>query len=416
MSNGILITYVTQQDVIMERTLVIIKPNKQGLLDEITARLIAKGLHLVAVKTVQDTDNSKSLGEVNTGPVTALVFQGVGAIDQTRISLGDISVSHFQRSENQEAAEKEIPMWFTEEEIAPSNVNQIEVVSSPDHQKERSINSWHDLFTKCPHIAEDIFAQMNLEEILQLQEVCVDWRKAVEESTKVQDRLSKVTLHKAAVQGWMRVAKILLARGDDPNRRIVCDDCVPHEHFPGWGKSRMALSWTALHGAVALGRKEMTQLLLSKGADTSSKLRLFVFYDEPPNQGPLVEPHTHEVTAIQLSRMPYDWPVNWKTLDKSGYPYLGYPEGQLLQRNLRGVEEILMQNCANEAERNIGVPVCETCFGAGVNGTGVTRVSLPELLWVFRDFPKRMDHLANDGEDGIPWNVYRCPVRRFNLE
>ena len=123
MSNGILITYVTQQDVIMERTLVIIKPNKQGLLDEITARLIAKGLHLVAVKTVQYTDNSKSLGEVNTGPVTALVFQGVGAIDQTRISLGDISVSHFQRSENQEVAEKEIPKWFTEEEIAPSNIN-----------------------------------------------------------------------------------------------------------------------------------------------------------------------------------------------------------------------------------------------------------------------------------------------------
>ena len=96
MSNGIF-TYLTQKDVRMERTLVIIKPNKQGLLDEITARLIAKGLHLVAVKTVQDTDNSKSLGEVNTGPVTALVFQGVGAIDQTRISLGDISVSHFQR-------------------------------------------------------------------------------------------------------------------------------------------------------------------------------------------------------------------------------------------------------------------------------------------------------------------------------
>ena len=156
---------MTPKDVIMERTLVIIKPNKQGLLDEITARLIAKGLHLVAVKTVQGTDNSKSLGEVNTGPVTALVFQGVGAIDQTRISLGDISVSHFQRSENQEAAEKEIPIWFTDEEIAPSNVNQIEVVSSPDHQKERSINSWHDLFTKCPHIAEDIFAKMNLEEI-----------------------------------------------------------------------------------------------------------------------------------------------------------------------------------------------------------------------------------------------------------
>ena len=143
---------------------------------------------------------------------------------------------------------------------------------------------------------------------MQLQEVCVDWRKAVEESTKVQDRLSKVTLHKAAVQGWMRVAKILLARGDDPNTRIVCDDCVPPEHSPCGFRcdiceeiSKKALSWTALHGAVALGRKEMTQLLLSKGADTSSKLRLFVFYDEPPNQGPLVEPHTHEVTAIHTA-------------------------------------------------------------------------------------------------------------------
>ena len=77
---------------------------------------------------------------------------------------------------------------------------------------------------------------------------------------------------------------------------------------------------------------------------------------------------------------------------------------------MRGLEDI---------DANIGIPVCkwrdqyvaaedQSCFGAGLRG-----VSLPELLWVFRDFPKRMDHPANDGEG---WNSLECPVRQFNLE
>jgi len=106
----------------------------------------------------------------------------------------------------------------------------------------------------------------------------------VQDSKKVQKRLAETALHKAAVQGWMRVAKFLLDRGDDPNERIISDgacyeELVPHECCYRCDFCEetfgMALSWTPLHGAVALGRKEMTEILLSHGADTSSKLRLF---------------------------------------------------------------------------------------------------------------------------------------------
>ena len=193
---------------------------------------------------------------------------------------------------------------------------------------------------------------------------------------------------------------------------------VPHEHCYGCDFCKtaqgMALSWTPLHGAV--GRKEMTELLLSYGADTSLKLRLFNL-----RRGIHC---THEVTALQLSRMEHPSKLadgrladvncgcvdNRSQWEKSGYQR---PHQQ------RDVEKILVQNCANEAERNIGVPVCErrdfygSCFAVLVNVDGimshVSGVSLPELLWVFRDFPKRMDHPANDVDMG-------CPVRRFNLD
>merc|ERR1711974_2430 len=104
----------------------------------------------------------------------------------------------------------------------------------------------------------------NLEEILQLCEVCEHWGQAVKNSKKVQDRLSDVKLHKAAVEGWLKVAKLLLDRGDDPNERIVCDGPC----FKSCRADGIALSWTPLHGAIVAhyNKKEMTQLLLSKGA------------------------------------------------------------------------------------------------------------------------------------------------------
>ena len=222
--------------------------------------------------------------------------------------------------------------------------------------------------------------------------------------------MSQVSLHKAAVQGWMRVAKFLLDGGDDPNHRLVCDGAcytknVPHEHcyrcdFCERTAGGMALSWTPLHGAVALGRKEMTELLLSYGADTSSKLRLFNGQWIPG------KPCKHEVTALQLSRMEHPIRLAYGP-NRSQWENSGYQRPR--KQDYRDVEEILMRGL-EDIDANIGIPVCkwrdqyvaaedQSCFGAGLRG-----VSLPELLWVFRDFPNRMDHPA------------KCPVRRFNLE
>ena len=87
---------------------------QEGLLAEITSRLVAqKGLKLVAVKTVLDIQQKSN--EVNfkvyklvSGPVIALVFEGLGAVDTTRHALADIGVKKVHRSETQEQAQKEI--------------------------------------------------------------------------------------------------------------------------------------------------------------------------------------------------------------------------------------------------------------------------------------------------------------------
>ena len=109
---------------------------------------------------------------------------------------------------------------------------------------------------------------------------------------------------------------------------------------------------------------------------------------------------THEVTALQLSRMDYliDYhPCRLFEDNREQWEKSGYQRPQ--QQDYRDVEEILIH--MEDIDANIGNPVCEKrdpCFGG-------FSISLPELLWLFRDFPKRMDHPA-----------IRCPVRRFNLE
>ena len=175
-----------------------------------------------------------------------MVYQGLGTVNEARITLGDINVKDaFFRSENQESAELEIALWFAEEDMSrvglrscrvtcgAAPANPVQKIESKERQS--TVKGWHDLFTKCPHIADYIFSQMNLEEILQLTEVCEDWGQAVKNSKKVQDRLSDVKLHKAAVEGWLKVAKLLLDRGDDPNERIVCDGpcfkSLPHSYI-----------------------------------------------------------------------------------------------------------------------------------------------------------------------------------------
>ena len=292
-----------------ETTLVLIKPEGQGLLAEITSRLVTQsGLKLVAVKTVLDNGIQQKWNEVNfkvdrieSGPVTALVFEGHNAVEITRQALADIGVKKVHRSETKEQAQREIDLWFIPEEMARPNSEPEKTQSknNPD-QKARTVEGWHDLFIKCPHISDQIFSQMNLEEILQLCEVCEDWGQAVQNSKMVQDRLSDVKLHKAAVEGWLRVAKLLLDRGADPNQRIVCDGlCIKFTQEKHYNRDirNMALSWTPLHGAVVMRRPEMTKLLRSRGAKSKgvdSELR-FYNYEEPGN------PCIHIVTPIQLS-------------------------------------------------------------------------------------------------------------------
>ena len=155
-----------------ERTLILIKPEgvQQGLLAEITSRLAQKGLNQVAVEKVRDIDDikkkwndlhSSSLDKIDSGPVIALIYQGPDAVEEARITLGDINVKDaFFRSENQETAEQEIALWFEEKDMAPAQP----VQKSESKERQSTVEGWHDLFIKCPHIVDHIFCQMNLGE------------------------------------------------------------------------------------------------------------------------------------------------------------------------------------------------------------------------------------------------------------
>ena len=154
-----------------ERTLILIKPEgvQQGLLEEINSRLATqKGLKLVATKTVQDIDDflkkkwntqhSSVLDKIDSGPVIALVYRGLDAVNEARIELGDINVKDaFFRSEDQETAEQEIALWFEEKDMAPAQP----VQKSESKERQSTVEGWHDLFIKCPHIADHIFSQLN---------------------------------------------------------------------------------------------------------------------------------------------------------------------------------------------------------------------------------------------------------------
>ena len=150
-----------------EKTLILILPKgvQQGLLAEINTRLTQKGLRQVDVKKVQDLDDvqqkwndlhSSALDKIDSGPVIALVYQGPDAVNEARITLGDINAKDaFFRCESQESAEQEIALWFAEEDMAPAKP--VQKIESKERQS--TVNGWHDLFIKCPHIADYIFSQ-----------------------------------------------------------------------------------------------------------------------------------------------------------------------------------------------------------------------------------------------------------------
>jgi nucleoside-diphosphate kinase len=151
----------------IEKTLVLLKPDavKRGVMGEIIARFEKVGMKIVAMKLIQvneeqakkhyTEDISIRRGEhvrqylvdfVTSGPVLAMVIEGVDAIENVRMMVGatepksaipgtirgdysHVSYSHadaekkvvanlIHASADQADAEREIPVWFAPEEIA----------------------------------------------------------------------------------------------------------------------------------------------------------------------------------------------------------------------------------------------------------------------------------------------------------
>jgi len=136
----------------MERSLVLVKPDavQNGQGDEIISRLEKLGLKMVALKTLRmdralaeqhyaihrDKPFFKELVEYMTSaPIVAAIFEGEGAVakirqemgatDPTRADAGtiradfglDVTRNAVHGSDSVETAEKEIPLFFTEDEI-----------------------------------------------------------------------------------------------------------------------------------------------------------------------------------------------------------------------------------------------------------------------------------------------------------
>ncbi|MEK7847547.1 MAG: nucleoside-diphosphate kinase [Chloroflexota bacterium] len=136
----------------MEQTLVLIKPDgvQRGLVGVIIHRLERRGLRLAALKLLRvDEARARKLYEVHLGkrfyetlvsyicssPVVALVWQGGGAIDIVRRTMGatdpaeappgtirgdfgiNIGRNLIHGSDSPESAAREVPIFFTPEEI-----------------------------------------------------------------------------------------------------------------------------------------------------------------------------------------------------------------------------------------------------------------------------------------------------------
>ncbi len=147
----------------MEQTVVLVKPDgvQRGLIGEIIHRFERKGLHLVGLKMMALSDhvleewyahhkdkpffpNLKSY--MQSSPITAMVWEGMDAAVTVRTMIGitkardaapgtirgDFGMSQqlnlIHASESPEAAEKEISLIFTQEELFPwskSDISQI---------------------------------------------------------------------------------------------------------------------------------------------------------------------------------------------------------------------------------------------------------------------------------------------------
>ncbi|XP_077303492.1 nucleoside diphosphate kinase A1 [Lithobates pipiens] len=139
-----------------ERTFIAIKPDgvQRGLIGDIIKRFEQKGFQLVAMKFQQankehlqqhyidlkDRPFYKGLVEyMNSGPVVAMVWQGLNVVKTGRVMLGEtnpvdskpgtirgdfciqVGRNICHGSDSVESAKKEIALWFKDEELVDYN-------------------------------------------------------------------------------------------------------------------------------------------------------------------------------------------------------------------------------------------------------------------------------------------------------
>lgn len=154
----------------MERSIVLLKPDcvQRGIMGEIISRFEKKGLQLTGMKMVSLTDAmldewyAHHLGKpffaglksyMKAYPVVAMVWEGVDVAETIRLMLGvtkgraalpgtirgDFAMSMqynlVHASESKEAAEKEVAIMFTPEEIFPWKKIDLELIYATDELK-----------------------------------------------------------------------------------------------------------------------------------------------------------------------------------------------------------------------------------------------------------------------------------------
>jgi len=154
----------------MDRTVVLVKPDgvQRGLIGEIIHRFEVKGLHLVALKMVNMSDEildkwyehhkdkpffPSLKGYMKSYPVVAMILEGIDSPSTVRTMIGvtkarealpgtirgDFGMSQqfnlIHASESVEAAEKEIELLFKIEDIFPWNKMDLSSIYSDEELK-----------------------------------------------------------------------------------------------------------------------------------------------------------------------------------------------------------------------------------------------------------------------------------------
>ncbi|XP_062234446.1 nucleoside diphosphate kinase A2-like [Platichthys flesus] len=137
---------------LQERTFIAIKPDgvQRGIVGEIIKRFEAKGFKLVAMKMVHASKELLNqhyidlkdrpffptlINYMSSGPVVAMAWEGKGAVKTGRVMLGetnpadskpgtirgdfciDVSKNIIHGSDSTDSANKEIALWFKDEEV-----------------------------------------------------------------------------------------------------------------------------------------------------------------------------------------------------------------------------------------------------------------------------------------------------------